>query len=98
MGRGRCCRTVRVPLRGRDERSGEKGESMRDRRVRSPRRLTAWLVAAVLGAAGAITIATPAQAAGTCAVRLEPNYWPAADGRARWEVRGLITNTGTVAS
>src|SRR4051794_11994929 len=72
---------------------------MTDRRVHWRRRLTAWLVAAVLGAAGALSVVTPAHAAETtCTVTFRQIYWPAIEGRARWMVEGTMTNTGTANS
>src|SRR4051794_24449670 len=75
-----------------------KGESMTDRRSRRGRRFTALLVAALLGAVGALTIVTPAHAAGTCTVEYRVVTWPPSDGHARWFVQGTITNPGTVDS
>src|SRR4051794_37908652 len=71
---------------------------MTDRRSHRGRRFTAWLVAALLGAVGALTIVTPAHAADTCTAEFRAVTWPATDGRARWIVQGTITNTGTVDS
>jgi hypothetical protein len=75
-----------------------KGEAMTDRWSRRGRRFAAWLVAALLGAVGALTIVTPAHAAGTCVAAFRAIAWPASDGRARWVVEGTMTNTGTVDS
>jgi hypothetical protein len=55
-------------------------------------------VAAVLGAAGALSIVTPAHAAATCTLTFRPIAWPALDGRARWQLDVQVTNTGTVNS
>src|SRR5689334_6238939 len=71
---------------------------MTDRRVRRRQRLTAWLVAALLGAGGALTVVTPAHAASTCTLTFDYLAWPASDGRARWQVNATFTNTGTVQS
>jgi hypothetical protein len=71
---------------------------MTDRRVRLRRRLTAWLAAALLGAAGALTFVTPAHAAATCTVTLRAIAWPTIDGQARWDVEATMTNTSMAQS
>ena len=68
---------------------------MINRPARGRRRLTAWLVAALLGVGGALTGVTPASAASTCNVTFRVNYWPTIDGQPRWQVDTTITNTGT---
>ena len=72
---------------------------MTDPRVHWRRRLTAWLGAALLGAAGALSVVTPAHATdGTCTVTVTSTTWPTSGGQPGWIVQGTMTNTGTVNS
>ncbi|WP_083958033.1 cellulose binding domain-containing protein [Herbidospora mongoliensis] len=68
---------------------------MAERRAR--RRLTAWLMAAVLGAASVLTSVTPAHAA-TCELTFKANYWGMVNGQYRWQVDAEFDNTGTTPS
>lgn len=68
------------------------------RPVRRRRRLTARLLAALLGVAGALTVVTPAHAAATCTVTFRAIPWPAMGGAARWQVDATMTNTGAAQS
>ncbi|MEU4540048.1 cellulose binding domain-containing protein [Streptosporangium sp. NPDC023825] len=68
---------------------------MTERRVRRRRRLTMWLVAALFGA---FTVVTPADAATTCTLTFQANYWGTVGGQYRWQVDAQLTNTGTTPS
>ncbi|MEU8378547.1 cellulose binding domain-containing protein [Streptosporangium sp. NPDC048865] len=65
---------------------------MTDRRVPPRRRLTAWLVAVLLGTVGALTVVTPARAADTCTFTFRANAWPTIDGQVRWQVDATLVN------
>ncbi|WP_440072516.1 cellulose binding domain-containing protein [Streptosporangium sp. OZ121] len=71
---------------------------MTDRRVPLRRRLTAGLVAVLLGTVGALTIVTPARAAVTCTLTFKANAWPTIDGQVRWQVDATLTNVSAMPS
>ncbi|WP_081898771.1 cellulose binding domain-containing protein [Herbidospora cretacea] len=68
---------------------------MAERRVRRRRRLTVWLVAALVGA---FTVVTPADAATTCTLAFKANYLGDVGTQYRWQVDATLTNTGTTTS
>ncbi|MGC5014994.1 cellulose binding domain-containing protein [Streptosporangium sp. DT93] len=69
---------------------------MAERYVRRRRRLTMWLVAALLGA---FTVVTPADAAATtCTLTFQANYRGTVGGQYRWQIDARLTNTGTTSS
>ncbi|TKK90435.1 hypothetical protein FDA94_05385 [Herbidospora galbida] len=66
---------------------------MTERRVR--RRLTMWLVAALLGA---FAVVAPADAATTCTLTFKANWRGTVGGQHRWQIDAKLTNTGTTPS
>ena len=66
--------------------------------TRVRRRLTALLVAVLVGTGGAVAVVGPAQAVGTCTLTIKSTPWPNATTPARWIVEAKLSNTGATSS